>query len=102
MPLQTLSLQSSAMNPCAHWQLVPMHVALSGQNALFVPHEILLNVALVPQPAGGMSPPLLLPLPPEPVEQLPLLVQPLAIEFMLQHTSLRPPCPGGQHQPEAQ
>jgi hypothetical protein len=66
-------------------------MALAGQYALFVPHEIWLNVLLVPQPAGGMSvPPLLLPLPPV-VAQLPLLVHPLAIGFMLQHTSLRPP-----------
>ena len=91
MPLQTLSLQSSATYPCEHWQLEPMHVLFAGQNAPPVPQLIWLNVALVPQPAGGMSPPLLLPLPPEPVEQLPLLVQPLAIEFMLQHTSERPP-----------
>jgi hypothetical protein len=78
-----------------------MHMAFAGQYALFIPHEIWLNVLLVPQPAGGMSPPLLLPLVP-PVEQLPLLVQPLAIEFMLQHTSLRPFWPGGQHQPAEQ
>jgi len=78
-----------------------MHMLFVGQYAL-PPHEITLNVLLVPQPAGGMSvpPPLLLPL--EPVEQLPLAVHPLAIEFMSQHTSVRPFCPGGQHQPAEQ
>lgn len=104
MPLQTLPLQSTATYPWAHWQPVPAHVLFAGQN---VPpwHEMELNVALVPQPAGGMTPPPLLPplpLPPALVEQLPLLVQPLAIEFWLQHTSMRPPSPGGQHQPEVQ
>jgi hypothetical protein len=78
-----------------------MHALLAGQNEP-PPHEIWLNVMVVPQPAGGMSPPLLLPLPPALVEQLPLLVQPLAIGFMLQHTSLRPFWPGGQHQPAEQ
>ncbi len=93
VPLHTLPEHETATKPCAHWQLVPMHIALAGQYAL-PPHETASKVWVVPHPAGGVSPPpLLLPLPPLPpplVEQLPLLVQPLAIGFMLQQTSVRP------------